>query len=255
MKLIDKTFENLRRSNKKAFIGYTTFGYPNKSETMDYIKLIYSYVDILEIGFPFSDPVADGEVIQRASVKALKQGVKLDHLFYSIEKFKTDKPIAIMLYANTVYKRGIDKFFKDCNDFGIDAVIIPDVSYEESNEFKEAAFKNNIAYINLVSISSLDRAKMIASSAKGFVYCVSRKGVTGFKGKIDKNIYELLSELRKVTSTPLAVGFGIKSKEDVLKFKDYADGIVIGSAIINKIDEGKSELENYLAEVLNTIRL
>lgn len=253
MNLVDKKFEELKSKGKKAFIGYTTFGYPTKEKTLDYIKLIYSYVDVLELGFPFSDPIADGEVIQRASVKALREGIKLDHLFYSIEKFKEDKPVAIMLYANTVYKRGIEKFFKDCNDFGVDAVIIPDVSYEESAEFKAACRENGVHYIDLVSISSIERAKMIASSAKGFVYCVSRKGVTGFKGEIDKNIYELLSELKKVTSTPLAVGFGIKSKEDVLRLKEIADGIVIGSAIINKIDEGKENLASFLETIRSVL--
>lgn len=246
MNLIDKKFEELKAKGKKAFIGYTTFGYPSKKETVDYIKLIYSYVDILEIGFPFSDPVADGEIIQKASVRALEEGVKLSALFSTIEKIKNDKPIVVMLYANTVYKRGIESFFKDCKDFGADGVIIPDVSYEESGEFRATCMENGIHYIDLVSVSSIERARMIAEKAKGFVYCVSRKGVTGFKGEIEKSIFELLIELRKVTSTPLAVGFGIKDKEDVERFKELVDGIVIGSAIINKIDEGKESLNSFL---------
>lgn len=253
MNLIDNKFDELRSKGKKAFIGYTTFGYPSKDQTLDYIKLIYSYVDIIELGFPFSDPIADGEVIQKASVKALSQGVKIDELFLSVERFKKDKPVVIMLYANTIYKRGIENFFKNCKDYGVDAAIIPDVSFEESFEFRSAANENNVYYIDLVSISSLERAKMIAKSAKGFLYCVSRKGVTGFKGEIDNSIYGFLEELKEATTTPLAVGFGIKGKEDVYGFKEYADGIVIGSAIINKIDQGTEELEKFLIEIRESI--
>ncbi|WAM34689.1 tryptophan synthase subunit alpha [Caldicellulosiruptor morganii] len=253
MNSIDTRFEKLKSEKKMAFIGYTTFGYPTKEETLEYINLIYSYVDVLEIGFPFSDPVADGEIIQKASVRALKEGVKLDQLFYSIDKFKKDKPVAIMLYANTVYKRGIKRFFEDCKNFGVDAVIIPDVPYEESEEFRSSCTENGVHYIDLVSISSIERAKMIVKNSRGFVYCVSRKGVTGFKGEIDRNIYDLLDQLKKVTSTPLAVGFGIKDREDVLRFKGRADGIVIGSAIIKKIDEGKESLAKFLETIRSVL--
>ncbi|ADQ41194.1 tryptophan synthase, alpha subunit [Caldicellulosiruptor acetigenus I77R1B] len=254
MNLIDERFERLKKEGKKAFIGYVTFGYPSFEETLEVIKLVYSYVDILEIGFPFSDPIADGEIIQKASIKALSEGVKLSHLFESIEKFKKDKPVVLMLYANTVYKRGIDRFFESSKACGVDGVIIPDVSFEESFEFKEAAEKFGVTYIDLVSISSLERAKMIGKQSKGFLYCVSRKGVTGFKGQIDDRIFTFLRELKTVTPTPLAVGFGIKGKEDVQKFKDLADGIVIGSAIITKIDEGKDKLEDFLKEISESLK-
>lgn len=254
MNLIDERFERLKKEGKKAFIGYVTFGYPSFEETLGFIKLLYSYVDILEIGFPFSDPIADGEIIQRSSIKALNEGVKLSHIFESIEKFKKDKPVVLMLYANTVYKKGIDRFFESSKACGVDGVIIPDVSFEESFEFKEAAEKFGVTYIDLVSISSLERAKMIGKQSKGFLYCVSRKGVTGFKGQIDDRIFTFLRELKTVTPTPLAVGFGIKGKEDVQKFKDLADGIVIGSAIITKIDEGKDKLEDFLKEISESLK-
>ncbi|AEH50578.1 tryptophan synthase subunit alpha [Pseudothermotoga thermarum] len=249
MNLIEEKFDQLKEKGEKAFIGYVTFGYPSFVETLDFINIVYSYVDILEIGFPFSDPIADGEIIQKASVKALSEGVKLNDLFRSLGHIKKDKPIVLMLYANLVHRMGEDNFYKLCELNGVDGIIIPDVPYEESFQFRQAADKHHVVYIDLVSVSSLERAKTIAIKSQGFLYCVSRKGVTGFKGEMDDKLHIFLKELRKVTTTPLVVGFGIKNTNDVLKIKDLVDGVVIGSAIIAKMDEGKEQLENFLKEI------
>ncbi len=254
MSLLEEKFKQIKEKGGKAFIGYVMFGYPSAAETLDFTKIVYSYVDVLEIGFPFSDPIADGEVIQKAAVKALSEGVKLNDLFDSISHIKKDKPVVLMIYANLVHRMGKKKFFNCCRMSGIDGVIIPDVPYEESLQFRQTANEHQVVYIDLVSVSSLERAKMIAAKSQGFLYCISRKGVTGFKGEMDDRIHVFLKELRKETSTPLAVGFGIRSKEDVLKIRELVDGVVIGSAIITKMDEGKEQLESFLREIQQILK-
>lgn len=240
-------FNNLRKENRMAFIGYMVCGYPNIEESQKLLSLIYNYVDLLEVGFPFSDPVADGEIIQNASQTALENGITLKKTFEIIGSIKKEKPIVLMLYANIVFKAGLDNFFRMCKESNVDGVIIPDVPFEEKKPFELAANKFEIYLIDLVSISSIERAKMIASNANGFIYSVSKKGTTGFKTEISPTIFKLLEEVKKCTKTPVCVGFGIKDIETAKKFENIADGIIVGSALIDEYEKGSlSRLKAFL---------
>ncbi|MEZ0537185.1 tryptophan synthase subunit alpha [Caldicellulosiruptoraceae bacterium PP1] len=247
MNLIDKTFMKLKNQGNKAFIGYMTCGYPTYEQSYDIFNIMNKYCDIIEVGFPFSDPTADGEIIQEASSKALKNGITIKKTLELISKIKNEKPIILMLYANNILRHRIDNFFKMCSDFGVDACIIPDVPYEEKKVFEEVSEKYNIYIISLVSISSIDRAIKIAKDSKGFIYAVSKKGTTGFKTDIDNKIYDLLKKLKSETDTPICTGFGISDEKHIKELNKFSDGVIVGSALIKKLDEGLINFENYLS--------
>lgn len=230
--------------NKKAFIGFITGGDPDLETTEE---LIYAMeeggADIIEIGVPFSDPIAEGIVIQEANERALKAGTTMNKLFELIEKVrqKTQIPIVLLTYMNPVFLYGIESFLNRCSRSGVDGLIIPDLPYEERWEVEEYAVEYDVALIRLVAPTSKERIKKIAEGAKGFIYCVSSLGVTGIRSEVTMDAKEMCQTIRSITDTPCAVGFGIATEEQARNVATIADGVIVGSAIVKLVGEYKTE--------------
>lgn len=245
MNRIEEKFQNLKKENKKALIAYVSCG-DGGYETTEaaVLEILNSGADIVEIGIPFSDPIAEGSVIQAASHRALTAGTTLSGAFELAARLrkKTDAPLIFMLYINSIFAYGTDKFFEKCAESGIDGVIVPDLPYEERYEIKYAADKNNVISISLITPTSKNRIEKIAKYAKGFIYCVSSTGVTGMRSSFDTDFDSFISDIKKYTDIPCAIGFGISGPEQAAEIKKYCDGIIVGSAIVNII--GKSGLDS-----------
>lgn len=219
----------------KAFIPFVTAGDPNLEVTKEIILAMEKAgADLIEIGIPFSDPVAEGVVIQAADERALKAGTTTDKIFDMVAEVRKESniPLAFMTYINPVYVYGVDKFCKKAAELGVDALIIPDVPYEEKNEVAPFCDKYGIDLISLIAPTSHDRIKTIAKEAQGFVYCVSSMGVTGVRQKITTNLGEMTSLVREVTNVPAAIGFGISTPQQAREMAQYANGVIVGSAIV-----------------------
>ena len=242
---------------KKAFIAFITAGDPNLDATIDFIdKMILAGVSLIEIGIPFSDPIAEGEVISEADIRALASKTTTDKIFDALKivrKKHKDFPLIFMTYANPVYSYGYDKFFKKCKDTNIKGIIIPDMPYEEKEEVRSVAKLYDVAVISLIAPTSSTRIKTIASDAEGFLYLVSSLGVTGVRDKITTDINGMATEIKKYTDIPVCVGFGIKSSESALKMTEVADGAIIGSAIVNIIAKYKEESPKYVYDFAKEI--
>ena len=244
MNRIDKKFKDLKKSGRKAFIAYITAGDPDlKATERMAIALEGSGVDILELGIPFSDPVADGPVIQAASQRALAKGVNLTGIFGAVKNLrrKTEMPIAFMTYYNPVFRFGPEKFFNECRKAGVDGVIIPDLSIEEAGETIILGRKNKVATIFLAAPTSpRARIKKIALKSTGFIYYVSLTGVTGTRKKLPPEVLANVRAIKTVTDKPVAVGFGISDAKQARLVARAADGIIVGSAIVKIISEKKN---------------
>ncbi|MCX6383752.1 MAG: tryptophan synthase subunit alpha [Actinobacteria bacterium] len=256
---IEKIFEYLENKNQKGFIPFVTCGYPNIN---DYIKLVSvlekNGADIIEIGIPFSDPLADGPVIQSTSKIALDNGINTDIVFNSIKEIreKSSIPIVLLTYFNTVYRYGIDNFLNNASSVGVDGLIIPDLPLEEFYNYKNYFENSPLDNILLASLkSSQERLKKISSLTKGFLYCVSVKGVTGVRNNIDSEVIEFLKRLKKITQIPLALGFGISTIEQINEVKKHCDAIIMGSKILsvllnaNDFNEGLESVSKLVYEV------
>lgn len=251
MNRIDERFQYLREQGKKAVIPFITAGDPDLSSTIDLvINLEEAGADIIELGIPYSDPVADGVVIQASSQRALKKGAKISKIMDIVKKIrkKSSIPLVYLVYYNSIFKYGMEKFMKQCNEVGIDGLIIPDLPIEEREEINNIANKYNVYLIPLVAPTSKERIKKITQSSKGFVYCVAVNGTTGTRNKINTNIEEYMDVVKSYTNMPKALGFGISNAEMAKKLAPYCDGIIVGSAVIKKIAEGKN-LEESLQKV------
>ena len=238
---ISKKFEELKSEGKKALIGYLTCGYPDLEETYELVmEGEKAGIDIMELGIPYSDPVADGPVIQIASEKALEKGVNIDGIFAMVKRLreKTQIPLVIMTYYNSVFRYGDEKFISACFESGIDGLIVPDLPYEERDLLLGLTQTAGIDLIPLVAPTSEDRIEKIVSDATGFVYCISSKGVTGKRSELSGGLEDFMESVRKHTDVPLAIGFGISGPDAVKDVKDICDGVIVGSAIIEKIGEG-----------------
>lgn len=219
----------------KAFIPFVTAGDPNLEVTKEIILAMEKAgADLIEIGIPFSDPVAEGVVIQAADERALKAGTTTDKIFDMVAEVRKESsiPLAFMTYINPVYVYGVDKFCKKAAELGVDALIIPDVPYEEKNEVAPFCDKYGIDLISFIAPTSHDRIKTIAKEAQGFVYCVSSMGVTGVRQKITTSLGEMTSLVQEVTNVPAAIGFGISTPQQAQEMAQYADGVIVGSAIV-----------------------
>jgi len=227
-------------TNKKAFITYLMAGDPNLAVSAELILAAQeSGADMIEIGIPFSDPIAEGEVIQAASNRALAAGTRLDGVFEMVASLK-DKmrvPLVFMTYLNPVFVFGYERFFAKCTEIGICGVIIPDLPFEEQDEVKGAAANFGIEIVTLVAPTSEQRIERIAKSAEGFIYLVSSMGVTGVRSEITTDLNGIVAEIRKHTSVPVAIGFGISTPEQSKKYQAIADGVIVGSAIVRIIGE------------------
>lgn len=233
MNRISKAFEN-----KKAFIAFVTGGDPDIETTEMLIpKMEKAGADLIEIGIPFSDPIAEGMVIQEADMRALAAGTTTDKLFDMVKRVrdKVSIPLVFMTYMNPVYTYGTEKFAMKCSECGIDGLIIPDVPYEEHDEIKGACDAAGISLISMIAPTSKERIEMIAEAAEGFLYCVSSLGVTGVRNEITTNIEEMVAHVKNVSDIPCAIGFGISSPKQAQKMAAVSDGVIVGSAIVKLI--------------------
>lgn len=244
MNRIDKKFQELKEKKRKAFIAYITAGDPDLAATGKIVlALEKAGVDIIELGIPFSDPMADGPVIQAASLRALTKGTSLRKIFVQVGKIRlaTSIPLVFMSYYNPIFKYNIAHFFADCKKTGVDGVIIPDLPCEEADEVIALGKKNDIATIFLVApTSSPERMKMIADRSTGFIYYVSLTGVTGERKKLPSEMVSRVKLLKAITRKPVAVGFGISDARQAAQVAHVADGVIIGSAIVKTIAKKKN---------------
>lgn len=243
---IEDKFTQLKQQGKKALITFITAGDPDLATTMRaVIEMENRGADIIELGIPYSDPIAEGPVIQAANARALKHAIKISDIMQSVKEMrKTVKvPLLYLLYCNCILQYGIDRFFAECAEVGLDGVIIPDLPFEEREELGVSADKNGIVMITLVAPTSADRVEKLARNAKGFLYCVSSLGVTGVRSSFNTNFEEFFSLINKATSIPKALGFGISTAEHVKQLKGYCDALIVGSAMVKRIEEAGSPEE------------
>lgn len=227
-------------NHKKAFIAFLTAGDPIMEKTVEYIlELEKAGASLVEIGIPFSDPMAEGPVIQEANIRALANGMTTDKVFEIVKEVRkvSNIPICLMTYLNPVFHFGYDNFFKKCQEVGVDGIIIPDCPYEESKEVSDVCYQYGVDLISMIAPTSKNRTLEIASKAKGFIYLVSSMGVTGMRSNIVTDIEGIVESIKSVTDTPVAVGFGINNPQQVKHFGNIADGVIVGSAIVNIIKE------------------
>ena len=243
--------------NKKAFIPFITAGYPNMTKTEDFIyKMVSAGADLIEIGIPFSDPLAEGLVIQESSQKALEEGANLDNIFELVKKVRktVSIPLVFMTYVNPVFKCGYDNFFKQCSLIGIDGIIIPDLPFEEKNEISDYAKKYDVKIISLIAPTSEKRISEIAKEAEGFLYIVSSMGVTGVRNEIKTDLKSILASVKSVTNIPTAIGFGIHSTEQANEMSKIADGVIVGSAIIKIIKQYGTKADDYIYDYVKSMK-
>lgn len=244
--------------NKKAFIGFITAGDPTIEKTEEFIlEMADAGAALIELGIPFSDPIADGPVIQEANIRALSAGCTTDKIFEMVAEVrqKTDIPLVFLAYLNTLYRYGYERFCSRCQECGIDGVVIPDLPFEEREELVPTASKYGVDVITMVAPTSKERIKMVVKDATGFIYVVSSMGVTGARSEITTDVGEIVEIIRSVTDTPTAIGFGINTKEQVRKYSEIADGAIIGSGIVKIVEQyGEAagpKLHEYVAEMVS----
>ena len=259
---IDTTF----KINKNILTLYLTSGYPDKDKSKDIANaLINSNIDILEIGIPFSDPIADGPTIQNTSFKAIKAINEpiIDFTFEIVSELRkkdANKPIIIMSYLNLIFQYGIERFAQNASTHGIDAIVIPDLPYDESLNIKKSLETHNIYLIYMVTPTSSPKTiNEISQNAKGFIYYVSSTGVTGSRETLSEENFKNINEIRKYTEIPILIGFGISSKKHLDIIKPWANGAIVASALINQINEllpdyNAKNVENTINNFVNELR-
>ena len=243
--------------NKKAFIGFITAGDPSLDKTEEFIlEMEKAGAALVEIGIPFSDPIAEGPVIQEANLRALSAGCTTDKIFDMVAKLrkKTQIPLAFMAYANSLYKYGYDRFCKRCAEVGIDGLIIPDMPFEEKGELQEFTEKYDLKLISLIAPTSQERIQMIAKEAEGFVYCVSSLGVTGMRSQITTDVGAMVELVKKSSDIPAAIGFGISGPEQAKKMAAVSDGVIVGSAIVKLVEKYGKDAVPYVAEFVKSVK-
>ncbi len=261
MSRIKEKFADLEAKNQKALISYIMAGFPNEKATMSTVRgLVKGGVDIIELGFPFSDPLADGPVIQNASTISLEKGTKITKFFNLVKKIRkeTDIPLILMTYTNILYHKGYSKFIAEAKKAGIDGFILPDMSVEESKEYLQAA-KNNADTIFLISPNtSKTRIQKISKASSGFLYLVAVFGTTGVKTGIKKYTIDAIKEVKKQTKgkIPIGVGFGVSTPDDVKKYINAgADAVIVGSAFLKLIEKtSQNQLESKIASFTKSLK-
>ena len=252
MSNIAKAFEN-----GKAFIPFITCGDPDLETTAAVVRAaVDNGADLIELGLPFSDPTAEGPVIQGANLRALRGGVKTDKVFDLVRELRTDVtvPIVFMTYANVVFSYGAEKFISTCAEIGIDGLILPDIPFEEKEEFLPVCRKYGVALISLIAPTSENRIGMIAREAEGFIYLVSSLGVTGMRSEINTDLGSIVKIIRENTSVPCAVGFGISTPEQAGKMAAISDGAIVGSAIVRLLEQHGKEAPKYVGELVKAMK-
>lgn len=259
MNRIDKKFKDLRERDETALITFISAGVPDLETTKDLIiDMEKKGVDIVEIGIPNSRPAADGPVIAEASRRALENGVKISKIMDMVSEVRkeTELPLVYLVYFNSVFVYGVDRFLAKCKDIGIDGIIIPDLPIEEKSEVVEACEENGVYLIPLVTPSSEERIEEITKNAKGFVYCVAVKGVTGTRDTINENIEEYMNLVSRYTELPKAIGFGVSTPEMAKAYRDFAEGVIVGSAIVKMLleDTTNEEIVNNVGEFVSSLK-
>ena len=249
--------------SKKAFIPFITAGDQGIDTTEKYIRtMAKGGASLIEIGIPFSDPVAEGPVIQDASERALSTGITTDDIFDMVKRLRTGTepltiPLVFMTYLNPIYVYGVESFMTRCEEVGIQGVIVPDCPLEEKQELSHQAKAHGVAVISLIAPTSEQRIEKIASQAEGFVYCVSSLGVTGMRSDIKTDIASIVQQIRQYTDIPVAVGFGISTPEQAKAMAEVSDGAIVGSAIVKQIGEwganGEEELYQYVCSMVEAV--
>lgn len=247
--------------NGKAFIPFITCGDPDLETTGKIVReMAAKGADLIELGIPFSDPTAEGPVIQAANIRALSGGVTTDKIFEFVKELRRDVkiPLVFMTYANVVFSYDAERFMARCCETGIGGVILPDLPFEEKDEFLPICRQYGVDLISLIAPTSADRIAMIAREADGFIYVVSSLGVTGVRSEITTDVESIVRVIRENTSVPCAIGFGISTPEQAAKMSQYADGVIVGSAIVRQIGEyGKdspAHVGEYVAQMKNAIK-
>ncbi len=247
-----KAFEN-----GKAFIPFITCGDPDLETTAKIVReAVANGADLIELGIPFSDPTAEGPVIQGANIRALKGGVTTDKVFDLVRELRKDVkvPMVFMTYSNVVFSYGADKFISTCKEIGINGLILPDLPYEEKEEFLPQCKKYGVDLISLIAPTSENRIAMIAKEADGFIYLVSSLGVTGTRSEISTDLKSIVDVIRQNTSVPCAIGFGISTPEQAKKMADIADGAIVGSAIIKIIEQYGKDAPKHVGEYVKSMK-
>jgi len=257
MSNIYKAFQNEDGSPKKAFIAFLTAGDPNYDLSVECFRAVAEAgADLIEVGIPFSDPIAEGPVIQGADLRSLESGMTTDRVFELVKEVRrtVSTPMVFMTYANPVYHYGADRFFRKAAECGIDGIIIPDCPYEEKGEFDEVAASYGVDFISMIAPTSDDRIRMIASEAKGFIYVVSSLGVTGVRSEITTDIDSIVKLIKESTDTLCAIGFGISTPEQAASMSKVADGVIVGSAMVRIVDEERGNAPAKLAEYVRSMK-
>ncbi len=252
MNNVRKAFEN-----GKAFIPFITCGDPDLETTAAVVRAaVENGADLIELGIPFSDPTAEGPVIQAANIRALNGGVTTDQIFDLVRELRKDVtiPMVFMTYANVVFSYGSERFISTCSEIGIDGLILPDVPYEEKEEFLPICRKYGVDLISLIAPTSENRIAMIAKEAEGFIYVVSSLGVTGVRSEIKTDLGAITDIIRQNTDVPCAIGFGISTPEQAAKMAAVSDGAIVGSAIIKLLEKYGADAPKYVGEYVKSMK-
>ena len=252
MSKINKAFEN-----GKAFIPFITCGDPDLATTAAVVReAVKNGADLVELGIPFSDPTAEGPTIQGANLRALSGGVRTDQIFDLVRELRTDVtvPMVFMTYANVVFSYGAEKFISTCREIGIDGLILPDLPFEEKEEFLPICRKNGVDLISLIAPTSQKRISMIAREAEGFLYIVSSLGVTGTRSEITTDLASIVKVVRENTNIPCAIGFGISTPEQAARMASISDGAIVGSAIIKILERYGEEAPPHIGAYVKSMK-
>ena len=252
MNKIHQAFEN-----GKAFIPFITCGDPDLETTAAAVRAaVANGADLIELGIPFSDPTAEGPVIQGANIRALRGGIKTKHIFEFVRELRRDVtvPLVFMTYANVVFSYGAEKFISTCAEVGIDGLILPDIPFEEKEEFLPICRQYDVALISLIAPTSANRIGMIAKEAEGFIYLVSSLGVTGERSEIKTDLRSIVELIRANTDVPCAIGFGISTPEQAKQMASISDGAIVGSAIIRLLEKHGKDAPQYIGEYVKSMK-
>lgn len=252
MSKIAKAFEH-----GKAFIAFVTCSDPDLETTGAVVRAaVENGADLIELGIPFSDPTAEGPVIQGANLRALRGGVTTDKIFAFVKELRTEVsvPMVFMTYANVIFSYGADRFISTCRNIGMDGLIVPDLPYEEKEEFLPYCEKYGVDLISLIAPTSAQRIAMIAKEAQGFLYVVSSLGVTGTRNEITTDLDAITKIVREKTKVPCAIGFGISTPEQARNIAASADGIIVGSAIVSIVAEHGRDAAGYVGDYVKKMK-
>lgn len=250
---------NIKRAfeNGKAFIAFITCGDPDIQTTAEVVReAVKNGADLIELGIPFSDPTAEGPVIQGANIRALKGGITTDDVFTLVKELRKDVnvPLVFMTYANVVFSYGTERFAKKCMETGVDGIILPDLPYEEKDEFQPDFSKYGVTLISLIAPTSENRIAMIAKEAEGFLYIVSSLGVTGTRDEIKTDLDSIVKVVRQNTDIPCAIGFGISTPKQAKQMADISDGAIVGSAIVKYLEKYGKDAPKYIGEYVKSMK-